>query len=151
MHGTKNMQALALATFALLAAGPLGASGTPPLVRAHYELTLQQGRSTWTVGSAANVASGVPIRQDIGPYRLSLVARLGSHGHYKLDVSVGLIPHGTGAIYAPDSRSFEGEMELPLEFTTTLVGTTVKGAIMVARVRQGPSLAPSPWPGRTST
>lgn len=130
------LKSLALALLVSALASPLGAVEAPAPVRTHYEVTIQQGRSTWTVGSAANVASGVPIKHDLGPYRLSLVPRLGPAGHYTLAVSVGLIPHGPGAVFAPESRTFDGNMEFPLEFTTTMVGTTVKGAIMVAHVRK---------------
>jgi len=140
------MKSLALAVFAAALTGPLGAAEAPVPVRTHYEVTIQQGRSTWTVGSAANVSSGIPIKHDLGPYRLSLVPQLGSSGHYTLAVSLGLIPHGPGAMFAPDSRTFAGNLEFPLEFTTTLVGTTVTGAIMVAKVRKTASAGMSGKP-----
>lgn len=130
------MKILALAAFALAMASPLAATNAPPLVRAHYEITLQKGRSTWTVQSGGNLTSGVPITYDTGSYRVSLVAYLEPSGRYTLKVSVGSIPHGSGAVFVPDSRSFAGNMGFPLEFTTTLMGTTVKGAIMVAKVTQ---------------
>lgn len=128
------MKNLSLAVLAATIACPVAAAEAPAPVRTHYEVTLRQGRSTWTVGSAANVFSGTPIRHELGPYRLSLLPRLGPEGRYTLSVSVGLIPHGRGAVFAPESRTFDGNMEFPLEFTTTLAGTTVKGAIMVAQV-----------------
>jgi len=49
-------------------------------------------------------------------------------------------------VFAPDSRTFAGNMEFPLEFTTTLVGTTVTGAIMVAKVRKTASAGMSGKP-----
>ena len=137
------MKSLVLAVLAAAIAGQADSAKAPPPVRTHYEVTIQQGRSTWTVGSAANVSSGMPIRHDLGPYRLSLVPRLGPAGHYALSVSVGLIPHGPAAVYAPESRAFEGNMGFPLEFTTTMAGTTVKGAIMVAQVRKPPEELPA--------
>lgn len=144
MQATRNLTRLALATIAITVAGPLAAGGAPPAVRAHYEVKLEKGRSTWTVGTGSNVSSGVPISHDIGPYRVALLPRLEGSGHYTLKVSVGLIPHGAGAIYAPDSRSFAGQMEFPLEFTTTLAGTKVTGAITIAAVGTPPARSPEP-------
>jgi len=129
----------ALFSIVAIVAVPAGTAEVLAPVRTHYEITIQKGRSTWAVSAGANVSSGVPIKHDIGPYRLSMIPVLGPAGHYSLSVSVGLIPHGTGAIFTPESRTFAGNMEFPLEFTTTLVGATVKGAIMVAQARKPPA------------
>lgn len=133
------MKTVALAILAAALASSTSAAEAPALVRTHYEITIQKGRNTYTAGSGGNVSSGLPIKQDIGPYRLSLVPTFGPAGHYSLSVSVGLIPHGPGAVLVPDSRTFVGDMEFPLEFTATMAGATVKGAIMVAQVRKAPA------------
>jgi hypothetical protein len=135
MNPSRRLKGLGWAMFAITATGPLAASAAPPALRAHYEVTLEKGRSTWTVGSGSNVSSGVPFSHDIGPYRVALLPRLEATGRYTLKVSVGLIPRGADAVYAPDSRSFAGQMAFPLEFTTTLAGTKVTGAIMISPVR----------------
>jgi hypothetical protein len=73
----------------------------------------------------------MPIKQNIGPYRFGRLA-----GRYTLSVSVGLIPHDRRTVFAPETRTFAGNMEFPLRFTTPLVGTKARGAIMVAQVRK---------------
>ena len=128
------MRLLAFTLLAAASVGAVGATEAPPLVRTHYEVTIQRGRNTWTVASAANVRPGVPIEHDVGPYRLSLMPRLEPPGHYVLKVSVGLVSHAPGALYVPGSQRFSGNVGYPLEFATTLVGASVKGAIMVAPV-----------------
>lgn len=105
------------------------------MFRSHYEVTLQQGRNTWSVGTGGRVVFGQPVEQALGPYRLVLTAQRTAPERYTLKVAVGVAPTHPGGLYVPSVRSFSGNLGAPLEFQATLGGGLVlKGAIMLAPV-----------------
>ena len=100
-------------------------------LRANYEVSLTDGGETYSVRTIQSADADNRFADDVGPFRLQMVATVNSSGAYELEVSVTRKDVPSGAIAFEQTRSFSGAIGGPLEFSAQFGEVKGIGVIMI--------------------
>lgn len=103
------------------------------MLRASFELTLEESAGSYTVRRSEYVEKNRPTQLELGSHVVELIAVVDESGSYSLQVSVSRKPTLPSELVLPISRSFPGTLGGPLEFSASFGETTASGAIMLHR------------------
>jgi len=99
-------------------------------IRSGLELSLAKGKDTWSVQSVITIGTAQPTNLELGDYLVSLEVKDGTDGRYTLRVNVSDSLETTkGKVVL--SKEFAGTHKVPLDFSATEQGLTLKGTIFV--------------------
>jgi hypothetical protein len=129
----KNGAHKMLVAFCFAALTTLLPETTYASLRASYELTLQDGRSTYTIRKSEKVEANCPVSHELGPYLVEFIAVVDESGAYSLQVSVSRKPSSPNALVLPISKAFPGSLGGPLEFSARFGEVNASGAVMLRR------------------
>lgn len=100
-------------------------------LRANYEISLTDGGKTYSIRTIQSADADNRFVEDIGPFRLQMVATVNSIGVYEFEISVTRKGVPPGTIAFEQTRSFSGAIGGPLEFSAQFGDVKGVGAVII--------------------